>query len=232
MTTTPTSPRPVRPGADRRLTTRRSIPLVVLASLGGIALLTGCTDLGVGLPSSSSDRSAPVRADAPPTPPPASGVITQDQAAQAALAAIGTGRVTWIGPEDDQGAAWEVEITRPNGTEVDVLVAADGRIIATIDKPGDGRGNGSGNGTAPAPAPAPAPPAPAPGPTPPPASGVITQDQAAQAALAAIGTGRVTWIGREDDQGAAWEVEITRPNGTEVDVLVAADGRIIGTIET
>jgi uncharacterized membrane protein YkoI len=56
-------------------------------------------------------------------------LVTSEQAQEIALAAIGEGTVTWIGPEDDRGATWEVEITRPNGQEVDVLVAADGTVI-------------------------------------------------------------------------------------------------------
>jgi uncharacterized membrane protein YkoI len=56
-------------------------------------------------------------------------LVTSEQAQEIALAAIGEGTVTWIGPEDDRGATWEVEITRPNGQEADVLVAADGTVI-------------------------------------------------------------------------------------------------------
>lgn len=59
----------------------------------------------------------------------AAGMITRSQAEQAALEAVGSGRVTWSGPENDRGAAWEVEITLPNGREIDVLVAPDGSII-------------------------------------------------------------------------------------------------------
>ena len=194
-----------------------------------MALLTACGDLGIGLPSAGSSSVGATSPTTVPAKTPASsgaasaGTISQQQAAAAALAAVGTGTVTWIGPEDDRGAAWEVEVTRPNGTEVDVLVAANGTIIAMIDKPGEA--SRPGNGTPP-------PPAPAPGPPPPPAAaGTISQQQAAAAALAAVGTGTVTWIGPEDDRGAAWEVEVTRPNGTEVDVLVAANGTIIAMID-
>jgi hypothetical protein len=60
--------------------------------------------------------------------------VTQRQAEEAALAAVGEGEATWRGPEDDRGAAWEVEVTRPDGSEVDVLVAADGSIVKQVDK--------------------------------------------------------------------------------------------------
>ena len=50
------------------------------------------------------------------------GAVSREQAEQAALKAVGSGRVTWSAPEQDRGAAWEVEITRPDGSEVDVLL--------------------------------------------------------------------------------------------------------------
>lgn len=88
-----------------------------------------------------------------------------------------------------------------------MLVAADGSIVKVVEKFGQG------------------PPAAGAGPAP--SSGVVSQEEAEQAALAAVGEGRVTWSGREDERGAAWEIEITRPDGSEIDVLVAADGSII-----
>lgn len=133
--------------------------------------------------------------------------VSRSQAEQIALGAVGSGQVTWSGPEDDRGAAWEVEITRPDGSEVDVLVAADGRVVKKIEKYGQG------------------PVLEGPGTTP--STGAVTREQAEQAALDAVGEGRVTWSGPEDDRGAAWEIEITRPDGSEVDVLVAPDGGII-----
>jgi len=70
---------------------------------------------------------------------------------------------------------------------------------------------------APAPAPAPAPAA----------NGVISRAEAEAIAVSWVGSGRVTWVEREDDHGAAWEIEVTRPNGSEIDVYVAADGRVL-----
>ncbi len=135
------------------------------------------------------------------------GVISREEAEQAALDAVGEGRVTWSAPEDDRGAAWEVEITRLDGSEVDVLVAADGAIVKQVEKFGTAPAM-AGAGTAPA-------------------SGVVSQENAEQAALDAVGEGQVTWVGREDERGAAWEVEITRPDGSEIDVLIAPDGSVI-----
>lgn len=58
-----------------------------------------------------------------------SGTVTQQEAEEAALAFVGSGRVTFTGPEDARGAAWEVEVTLDDGSEVDVLVDAEGNVI-------------------------------------------------------------------------------------------------------
>lgn len=58
-----------------------------------------------------------------------SSTVTQQEAEDIALESVGEGRVTFSGPEDDRGAAWEVEITRDDGSEVDVLVDAEGNVI-------------------------------------------------------------------------------------------------------
>jgi uncharacterized membrane protein YkoI len=152
----------------------------------------------------TTEEATPVREGAESSDP---GTVSREEAEQAALDAVGSGQVTWSGAEDDRGAAWEVEVTRPDGSEVDVLVAADGTVIKQVEKAGRGPAR-SGPGSVPA-------------------SGVIGPQEASQAALDYIGEGQVTWIGREDDRGAAWEVEVTRPDGSEVDVLVAADGSIV-----
>lgn len=57
--------------------------------------------------------------------------------------------------------------------------------------------------------------------------GQITRQDAERIAVEAVGEGRVTWSGREDDRGATWEIEVTRGDGTEVDVLIDAEGTVI-----
>ena len=66
--------------------------------------------------------------------PAAAGEITLEQAKEIALAYVGEGTVTYFGDEDDHGARWEIEITRPGGSEVDVYVAADGSVVHTVDR--------------------------------------------------------------------------------------------------
>lgn len=129
---------------------------------------------------------------------------TREQAEQAAIAAVGEGKVTWSGPEDDRGAAWEVEVTRSDGSEVDVLVAADGSIVKEVD-----RYTGTADaGTAPS-------------------SGQVTLQDAERIAVEAVGEGQVAWSGPEDDRGAAFEIEVTRRDGSEVDVLIDANGNVV-----
>jgi hypothetical protein len=59
------------------------------------------------------------------------GAVDRAAAEQAALAYLGEGRVTWVSQEDDYGAAWEIEVTLPNGREVDVYVDAAGQVVHT-----------------------------------------------------------------------------------------------------
>ena len=45
--------------------------------------------------------------------------------------------VTRSGPEDDFGAAWEVEVTREDGVEFDVGVDASGEVVRSVRGGGD-----------------------------------------------------------------------------------------------
>jgi hypothetical protein len=54
-------------------------------------------------------------------------------------------------------------------------------------------------------------------------------DRAAKAAVDAIGGGRAVGIEREDDGAVAWEVEVARPDGSEVEVLLTRDLQEVGT---
>ncbi len=203
--------------------------------------LTGCGGAATVAP--ASDPATTAAASLPPQSPAseaASGdareVISIGEAERAAVAAVGEGRATWSGPENDLGAAWEVEVTRADGSEVDVLVAADGTIIEMFERfpvPGDRGSSGydgdgysaadeypggadtrvqtgsgqTGSGQ--------------------PGTGMIDRATAQRIAVEAVGGGQVTWAGREDDRGAAWEIEVTRPDGSEVDVLIDASGNVI-----
>jgi hypothetical protein len=82
---------------------------------GAAAVSTGATTMPE--PSSDAVRDA--------------GSVDQAAAERAALAYLGEGRVTWVSQEDDYGAAWEIEVTLPDGREVDVYVDATGQVVHT-----------------------------------------------------------------------------------------------------
>ncbi len=218
--------------------------------------LTGCGGAATVAP--ASDPATTAAASLPPQSPAseatsgdARGVVSIGEAERAAVAAVGEGSATWSGPENDLGAAWEVEVTRADGSEVDVLVAADGTIIEMFERfpvPGDRGSSGydndgysaadeyaggadtrvqggsgqtgsgqtgsgqTGSGQTGS------------GQT---RTGMIDRATAQRIAVEAVGGGQVTWAGREDDRGAAWEIEVTRPDGSEVDVLIDASGNVI-----
>jgi hypothetical protein len=54
-------------------------------------------------------------------------------------------------------------------------------------------------------------------------------DRAKQAAVEAIGGDRATGVERGDDGNAAWEVEVIRPDGSEVEVTLTRDLKQVGT---
>jgi hypothetical protein len=54
-------------------------------------------------------------------------------------------------------------------------------------------------------------------------------NRAKQAAIQAIGGGRAVGVERGDDGGAAWEVEVVRPDGNEVEVGLSSDLKRVGT---
>lgn len=88
-----------------------------------VSLLAASSSLVIGCDSSSSGDGSG-----------GNSTVSRAEAEQIALEDVGSGRVTDSGPEDDFGAEWEVEITRPNGSEVDVYVAADGTVVQRIER--------------------------------------------------------------------------------------------------
>jgi hypothetical protein len=129
----PTPPPPAGstpPGRGQHSTRRVVLAAVAGLALGaaGLGLLSSAPVEGSGALPPAAAASETVPADTGPVGSPAAPV-DQAVAEQAALTYLGQGRVTWVTPEDDRGAAWEVEVTLPNGHEVDVLVDASGQVI-------------------------------------------------------------------------------------------------------
>ncbi|MET1052189.1 MAG: PepSY domain-containing protein [Mycetocola sp.] len=138
-----------------------------------------------------------------------------DQASEAALAEVGEGRVT-DSEADDNG--YEIEVTRDDGTDVDVTLDSAFEVVRTDDdSTDDRRSNGSrddsgrddsdgrdddaddrGGATA---------------------SPLTDAEKrsATEAALAEV-PGTVTDIDRSDDVDHAFEVDVTREDGTRAEI--------------
>ena len=127
----------------------------------------------------------------------------RDRVSAAAVTAAGGGQVTSAESSDDPGEAYEVEVRQTDGTEVDVTLDDQLAVVRQdTDRP-DGGDDRSEDGT-------------------PDADDrvLMTTERAAaeKAALAAVGSGRVTDVDATDDRGAAYDVEVLAADGTEWDV--------------
>lgn len=70
-----------------------------------------------------------------------------DAATAAALEATGGGTANAVERDDEAGAVWEVEVTKPDGTTVDVRLDADyGVVVIDGDEDGDEDGHEDGAG--------------------------------------------------------------------------------------
>lgn len=148
----------------------------------------------------------------------------RDKVSKAALAATGGGRVTAAEKTDDDAFhAYDVDVTLPDGQEVDVDLDEDFKVVGTD--------------------PAVIPMSAAPSATATPTTGTSTGDDddltgqvladASKAALAAAGGGRVTDSSANDDvddgDDHAYEVEVTLDNGDEVSVDLDKNFKVVRT---
>ncbi|MBO0983037.1 PepSY domain-containing protein [Rathayibacter sp. SD072] len=152
-----------------------------------------------------------------------------DRASEAALAEIGGGTVTSAEREDDGASGYELELRGEDGLEYDVRLDDSFEVLsADADADDDGRavtGGAAGTGADASDAPDA------------PAVGAVDADdltgdelaRASEAALAAVGTGTVTEAERSDDADHAYDVEVTREDGTDVDVDLGTDFAVVAT---
>ncbi|QHC67745.1 hypothetical protein GSU68_15010 [Rathayibacter sp. VKM Ac-2759] len=139
-----------------------------------------------------------------------------DRASEAAIAEIGGGTVTSAERDDDGGTGYELELRGDDGIEYDVrLDDSFGVIVVDAD---DDRAAGSTSTDA-AGSPAVDP------------DDLVGDElaRAGEAALAAVGGGTVTEAERSDDADHAYDVEVTREDGTDVDVDLDASFAVIAT---
>jgi len=134
----------------------------------------------------------------------------RDRASSAALDAVGEGKVTGTETDDEEGA-YEIEVTRPDGTQVDVHLDKDYQVLSqdADDEDGDDDGRDDGDRDA---------------------DDRALSDQersaAEEAALAEV-DGTVTDVEASDDAGEAYEVEVTKADGAEWTVELDADFKVL-----
>lgn len=149
-----------------------------------------------------------------------------DRASEVAISEIGGGTVTSAERDDDGTPGYELELRGDDGLEYDVrLDDSFGVLVVDPDDDDAVRGDGAtgtgSDGTTDA------------------TTGAVDPDdlvgeeltRASEAAIAAVGGGTVTEAERSDDADHAFDVEVTRADGTDVDVDLGADFAVLRTEE-
>jgi len=136
-----------------------------------------------------------------------------ERASRAAVAAVGSGTATSVDRDREGGSTWEVEVVKPDGSHVDVLLDGQFRVLNV---------GAERDATEPPKAQAPAGTHDAETPVP-----GADAERASAAALKAVGGGTVNDVDRDLEGGATWEVEITKPDGSQVDVLLDAQFQVL-----
>ena len=106
-----------------------------LMLIGGAALVLAAGLTGIGWAVGGDDQQA--------TGPAA------DRARAAAIKLIPGGKANAVERDSENGATWEVEVTRPDGKTVDVRLDAQYKLVVIEgdNESGDGTDNESGGGT-------------------------------------------------------------------------------------
>lgn len=148
----------------------------------------------------------------------------RDRVAAAAVDAAGGGEAVDVETSDDRGEAYEVEVRREDGTEVDVALDENLEVVRQDeddDADGDVDGDDASDDD----------------------SDEATDDDgkdaddrvlgdteragAEKAALAAVGGGTVIQVEASDDAGEAYEAEVRDRDGAEWDVVLDADFKVL-----
>lgn len=125
----------------------------------------------------------------------------RDRVAAAAVEIAGGGTAEDVETSDDPGVAYEVEVRADDGTEVDVALDDDLNEVNTETDDADDADDR--------------------------ALSPEERTTAEQAALEAVGGGTVLQVEASDDQGEAYEAEVRADDGTEWDVTLDADYRVL-----
>ncbi|GAB7046296.1 PepSY domain-containing protein [Catenuloplanes indicus] len=151
------------------------------------------------------------------------GQAERDRAGTAAVQAVGGGTVVDVEGDDEDGAAFEVEVRKDDGTEVDVALDKNFAVLTQeTDTPGtdedpDGTGaDGTDAGDR--------------------ALTGAERTSAEQAAIAAVGAGSTVLSveasdGTGDDAGVAYEADVRDSAGAEWDVALDASFKVLTKTE-
>jgi uncharacterized membrane protein YkoI len=148
----------------------------------------------------------------------------RDRAASAAVRAAGGGTAVEVETSDEVGESYEVKVRKDDGTEHDVTLDQDLKVIrqeadddASHDEADDHASHDEADGDA----------------SHDEADGddraltAAERTSAARAALDAVGGGRVEEVEASDDRGTSYEVEVKTGDGTEWDVRLDADFQVL-----
>jgi len=126
----------------------------------------------------------------------------RDRVAAAAVKAVGSGTAVDVETSDDAGQAYEVEVRKDDGTEVDVALDQNLNVVTQAADTDTDTDNDADTGTD--------------------ADDRVLSDteraSAEKAALAAITGGTVLGVEASDDSGVAYEVEVRDASNAEWDV--------------
>lgn len=140
----------------------------------------------------------------------------RDRVVAAALEEVPDGEAAQVETSDDPGEAYEVEIYRADGTEVDLALDKDLAVVTRDrddrddrddDRYDDDRYDDRDADDR--------------------VLSATERKQAERAALAAVGGGTVTDVEASDDRGVAYDVEVIERDGTEHDIDLDADFGVV-----
>lgn len=149
----------------------------------------------------------------------------RDRVASAATGAVGGGEAVDVETSDDRGEAYEVEVRQADGSEVDVTLDRDLKVVSkdaddSDDDSDDDRDDDLND-------------ADDRNDTPDADDRVLSATERAsaeKAALAAVGGGTVRDVEASDDRGAAYDVEVLDKNNVEWDVDLDANFKVLNKI--
>jgi len=149
----------------------------------------------------------------------------RDRVSTAATNAVGGGKVVDAESSDDPGEAYEVEVRKADGTEVDVTLDKDLNVLRhdaddrddrddanDTDDVNDDVNDNDANDARDADDRA---------------LSATERKSAEKAALDAVGGGTITDLDASDDRGEAYEVDVRKSNGTNWDVTLDSEFKVL-----